>query len=121
MVVKDEDGRLVATMLEGSEAPVEISLARGVEEPRMDGWTFPRDLVKVPSDAVTLRSTIASGLLVHGVAVSPSVPERVAARTEDDRIVVEIDGEQGRSEVRVAQAGTELSLASDGPARLSPS
>jgi hypothetical protein len=121
VVVKDEDGRLVATMLEGSEAPVEISLARGVEEPRMDGWTFPRDLVKVPSDAVTLRSTIASGLLVHGVAVSPSVPERVAARTEDDRIVVEIDGEQGRSEVRVAQAGTELSLASDGPARLSPS
>ena len=91
------------------------------EEPRMDGWTFPRDLMAVPSDSATLRCRIATGLLVHGLALTPSVPERVAARREDDRMVIEISGEQDRSEVQVGQSGTELSVAAVGAARLSDS
>lgn len=63
----------------------------------MDGWTFPRDLMKVPSDAVTLRSRMA---------------------IEDDRIIIEIRGEQGSSEVSVTQSGTALSVASVGSAPL---
>jgi hypothetical protein len=126
VVAKDDDDRLVATLVEGSEVPVEISTARGVEEPRMDGWTFPRDLTKVPCDAVTLRSRIANGLLVHGVALSSSAPERISARlpsrgrrllrrlrrSGDDRFIVEIGGQQGSSEVRVTRSGSELSVES---------
>jgi hypothetical protein len=122
VIAKDDDDRLVATLVEGSEVPVEISMARGVEEPRMDGWTFPRDLTKVPSDAVTLRSRIASGLLVHGVALSSSAPERISARlpsrgrrmlrrlrrSGDDRFIIEIGGQQGSSEVLVTRSGSEL-------------
>jgi hypothetical protein len=118
IVAEDQDGRQLASLFDASEVPVEISMARGVEEPRMDGWTFPRDLTKVPSDAVTLRCRIATGLLTHGIALTSSLPEGVAARAEDDRIVIEIDGEQGSSEVRVAQSGTELSVASVSPLRL---
>jgi hypothetical protein len=131
ILARDEDDQVLATLVEGSEVPVESSLTRGVVEPRMDGWTFPRDLTKVPSDAVTLRSTIASGLLVHGIALTSSVPERVAARrpsrvrrllqrvrgAEDDRIIVEISGKQGSSEVRVTRSGSELSVESVGPPR----
>ena len=101
----------------------------------MDGWTFPRDLTKVPSDAVTLRARIASGLLVHGVALTSSVPERVAARptsrarrilqrvrrTDDDRFIIEISGKQGTSEIHVTRSGTELSIESVGPVRRSRS
>jgi heparinase II/III-like protein len=121
IVAKSEDGEVVATLFEASEIPVETSMARGVEEPRMDGWTFPRDLMAVPSDTATLRCTIAAGLLVHGLALTPSVPERVAARAEDDRMIIEIGGEQGSSEVQVGQSGTELSVATVAAARLSDS
>ena len=117
VIAEDEDGRLLATLFDASEVPVEISLARGEEEPRMDGWTFPRDLTKVPSDAVTLRSRIASGLLIHGLALTSSVPDRVAARSEGDRMVIEVTGPHGRSEVSVAPS-TELSVASVDPAPL---
>jgi Heparinase II/III-like protein/Heparinase II/III N-terminus len=120
VVAKDEDGRLLATLFDASEVPVEIDLARGVEQPRMDGWTFPRDLVKVPSDAATLRCTMASGLLIHGIALTPSLPERVTARVEGDGMVIEIIGEGGSSEVSVAQS-TELRVASARPAPLSSS
>jgi hypothetical protein len=121
VVAKGEDGELVATLFDASGISVEISLARGVEEPRMDGWTFPRDLKAVPSDTATLRCRISTGLLVHGLAMTPSVPERVAARREDDRMVIEISGEQDSSEVQVGQSGTELSVAAVGAARLSDS
>jgi Heparinase II/III-like protein/Heparinase II/III N-terminus len=135
IVAWDEDDEVLATLVDRSETPVEISLVRGVEEPRMDGWTFPRDLTKVPSDAVTLRARIASGLLVHGVALTPSVPERVAARppsrarrllqrvrrADDDRFIIEISGKQGTSEIRVTRSGTELSVESVGPVQRSRS
>ena len=121
VVAKDENGELVATLVEASEIPVEISLARGVEEPRMDGWTFPRDLMAVPSDTATLRCRMATGLLVHGLALTPTVPERVAARADDDRMVIQISGEQDSSEVQVGQSGTELSVAGAGAAQLSDS
>jgi Heparinase II/III-like protein len=121
VVAKGEDGEIAATLFEASETPVEITLARGVEEPRLDGWTFPRDLTAVPSDAVTLRCRIAAGLLVHGLALTPSVPERVAARAEDDRMVIGISGEQDSSQLQVGQSGTELSVATVGVARLSDS
>jgi hypothetical protein len=84
----------------------------------MDGWTFPRDLMKVPSDDVTLRSRMATGLLIHGVALTSSVPEGVGVRIEDDRIIIEIPGEQSSSEVSVTQSGTTLSVASVGSAPL---
>jgi heparinase II/III-like protein len=129
VVAKDVDGHLVATLLEGSEVQGEISMARGVEEPRMDGWTFPRDLTKVPSDTVTLRARMASGLLLHGIALTPGAPERIAARNqprwrrllqrlrgaEEEPIIVEIAGEQGSSEVRVTRSGGELRVESDSP------
>jgi hypothetical protein len=121
VIAKGEDGELVATLFDASGIPVEISLARGVEEPRMDGWTFPRDLMAVPSDTATLRCRITAGVLVHGLALTPSAPERVAARREDDRMVIEIIGEQDSSEVQVGQSGTELSVAAAGAARLSDS
>jgi hypothetical protein len=89
VVANDDEGTLVATLFDASEDPVEISLARGVEEPRMDAWTFPRDLMKVPSDAVTLRSRMAAGLLIHGIALTSSVPEGVGVRIEDDRIIID--------------------------------
>lgn len=131
IVARGEDERVIATLIEGSEAPVEISSARGIEEPRMDGWTFPRDLTKVPSDVVTLRSRLATGLLIHGIATGSSVPSTVSARTaprywwralrrrpvEGDPIVVEINGEQGGSEVRVFQSGTQLSVETAGLTR----
>jgi hypothetical protein len=128
IVAKDEDDRVLATLVEGSETPVEISLARGVEEPRLDGWTFPRDLTKVPSDAVTLRSTIASGLLVHGIALTSNVPDRVAAirpsrvrrllrrvRRAEDEITIEVSGKHGSSGVRVTRSGTRLSVEAADP------
>jgi hypothetical protein len=87
----------------------------------MDGWTFPRDLMKVPSDAATLRCRIAAGLLVHGLALASSVPERVAARAEDDRMIIEISRQQESSEVQVGQSGTELSVATLRAARLTDS
>jgi hypothetical protein len=118
VVAQDEDGKLLATLFDASEGSVEISIARGVEEPRMDGWTFPRDLMKVPSDAVTLRSRMATGMLIHGIALTSSASKDVTARMEDDRMIVEIHEEQGGSEISIAQAGTELSVASVGPARL---
>ena len=37
VVAKGEGGELVATLFDASWIPVEISLARGVEEPRLDG------------------------------------------------------------------------------------
>jgi Heparinase II/III-like protein/Heparinase II/III N-terminus len=131
IVAKDEDDDVLATLVEGSDVPVEISLARGVEEPRLDGWTFPRDLTKVPSDAVTLRSRITSGILVHGVALTASVPARVSARRPsrarrllrrvrragDDRFIIEISGKQGSSEIRVTQSGRDLIVESVDPAR----
>jgi heparinase II/III-like protein len=120
-VVAKAEGVLVATLFDASEVPVEISLARGVEEPRMDGWTFPRDNTKVPSDAVTLRSRLASGLLVHGLALGPVHPLKVAARAEDGRLVVGFSGEQGTSELRVTRSGSELDVASTGAERLSRS
>jgi Heparinase II/III-like protein/Heparinase II/III N-terminus len=120
VVARDEGGRPLATLFDTSEDAVEISLARGIEEPRMDGWTFPSDLVKVPSDAVTLRSRMASGVLIHGIALTPDVPERVTARAEDDGMRVEGVGEQGSFEVGLAQSGTELSITSVDPARLRP-
>ena len=120
-IVAKADDTLVATLFDSSEVPVEIGLARGVEEPRMDGWTFPRDNTKVPSDTATLRSKLASGLLVHGIALTPTLPHTVAARVDDDRITVEIGGDQGMSEVQVAQSGTELSVATVGAERLSRS
>jgi hypothetical protein len=120
-IVAKADDEPVATLIEASGIPVEITLARGVEEPRMDGWTFPRDNTKVPSDAVTLRSRIASGLLVHGIALTPSIPKSVAARTEQGQMLIEIGGDQGTSEIRVAQLGTELHVASVREPRLSRS
>jgi hypothetical protein len=117
VIATDKDGQVIATLFDASEVPVKINMARGVEEPRMDGWTFPRDLTKVPSDAVTLRSEMSSGLLVHGLALASSVPERVTARAEGRRMVVEVVGVDGSSEVAVAPA-PELSVASVNPARL---
>jgi Heparinase II/III-like protein/Heparinase II/III N-terminus len=120
-IVAKADGEPVATLIEASEVPVEINLARGIEEPRMDGWTFPRDNTKVPSDAVTLRSRIASGLLVHGIALTPGVPLRVAARAKADQMLIEIGGDQDTSEIQVSQSGTELRVASVREPRLSRS
>jgi Heparinase II/III-like protein/Heparinase II/III N-terminus len=121
VVARDDQGRVIATLIEASEDPAEISVARGVEEPRMDGWTFPRDLTKVPSDAVTLRTRLASGLLLHGVATSSTVPQRLAARDarprrrpwrrrrpEAERFVVEIDD----SKLKVTRSGTQLNVES---------
>jgi hypothetical protein len=124
VVAKDEEGRAIATLFDASDVPVEISLARGVEEPRMDGWTFPRDLTKVPSDAVTLRSTISSGFLVHGVATTAEAPRRVTVREprslrrrlrrrrsgEDDQFIIGINGERGGSELRVSRMRAELAV-----------
>jgi hypothetical protein len=125
VVAKDGEGRVVATLIDGSEDAVEISLARGVEEPRMDGWTFPRDLTKVPSDAVTLRTRMASGLLLHAVVTGEEVPERIAARdarprrgfwrrrrSGEDRFIIEIDGSSEGPELRVTRTGAELSIES---------
>jgi Heparinase II/III-like protein len=120
VVASDQKGRPLATLIEASREPVEISLARGVEEPRMDGWTFPRDLTKVPSDAVTLRTRVASGLLVHVIVLTEAVPERIAARRprrrrrllrrlrrgEDEGITVEI----GNVELQVTQSGRHLMI-----------
>jgi hypothetical protein len=75
----------------------------------MDGWTFPSDLTKVPSDAVTLRCTMASGLLIHGVALGSRVPESVTARAEGRRMIIEVVGAEGSYEVAVAPS-PELSV-----------
>ncbi len=121
VVASDEDGRRLATLIEASDGPVEITMARGVEEPRMDGWTFPRDLTRVPSDTVTMRTRIASGLLVHAIALTDLVPERMAARRprrrgrllrrfrrgEEDGFAVEI----GDVELRVTRSGRDLAIA----------
>jgi hypothetical protein len=109
VVARDEDGREIATLFDASQLSVEISMARGVEEPRMDGWTFPSDLTKVPSDAVTLRCTMASGLLIHGVALGSRVPESVTARAEGRRMIIEVVGAEGSYEVAVAPS-PELSV-----------
>jgi hypothetical protein len=109
VVAKDEDGRVIATLFDASGISVETSVARGVEEPRMDGWTFPSDLTKVPSDVVTLRSTLASGLLIHGLALSSSVPESVTARADGRQMVVEVVGTEGSYEVAIAPS-PELSV-----------
>jgi Heparinase II/III-like protein/Heparinase II/III N-terminus len=127
VVARNAEGHVIATLIEGSDADVEVSSARGVEEPRMDGWTFPRDLTRVPSDAVTLRTRIVSGLLVHAITLTPEPPERIAARAarrsrwrdwrrrlDDDPIAVEVHGERGGSEVRVSRSGTKLSVESSG-------
>jgi hypothetical protein len=121
IVAKGADDRPVATLFDASEVPVEITLARGVEEPRMDGWTFPRDNTKVPSDAATLRANLSSGLLVHGIALTPDVPEKVAAREENGQTIVEIRNDEGTSEVRVSSSGTELSVSSVAADRVSRS
>jgi Heparinase II/III-like protein/Heparinase II/III N-terminus len=106
---KDEEGHVIATLFEASPVPTEISMARGVEEPRMDGWTFPSDLTKEPSDTVTLRCTMASGLLIHGLALASNVPEGVTARAEGRRMIIEVVGAEGRYEVTVAPS-PELSV-----------
>ena len=81
----------------------------------MDGWTFPSDLTKVPSDAVTLRSRMAGGILIHGLALGGSeVPERVTARGEGRRMVIEVVGSEGSSEVVIAPS-SELSIATARP------
>jgi hypothetical protein len=124
IVAKDEGGGVIATLFDASDVPVEISLARGVEEPRMDGWTFPRDLTKVPSDAVTLRSTISRGVLLHGVATTADLPQRVTVREtrplrrrlrrrrreEDDQFIIGIHGERGGSQLRVTRMRAELTV-----------
>jgi hypothetical protein len=120
VVARDEDGTVIATLFDASEVPVEIGLARGVEEPRMDGWTFPSDLTKVPSDAVTLRSRMAGGLLIHGLAIGGGVPERVMAREEGRRLLIEVIGAEGSSEVVIAPS-PELSVASVSPMSVVPS
>jgi hypothetical protein len=128
VVAKDEQGRVIATLLEGSEPRTEITMARGVEEPRLDGWTFPRDLTKVPSDTVTLRTRLATGLLIHGIALISNAPTRIAARgpsrvqrlvqrvrrAENSHFLVEIDGKGGSSELRVSQSETNLRVSSLG-------
>jgi hypothetical protein len=58
---------------------------------------------------VTLRSKTASGLLIHGLAIGSSVPDRVTARTEGRQMVIEIAGAEDSYEVVVAPS-PELSV-----------
>jgi len=114
VVARGDQGEVIATLFDASEVSVEIGLARGAEEPRMDGWTFPSDLTKVPSDAVTLRSKMAGGVLVHGLALRANVPERVTVRAEGRRMIIDVVGADGSSEVVVAPS-PELSISSVSP------
>ena len=110
IVARSEEGDVIATLFDASEVPVEMTVARGVEEPRMDGWTFPSDLTRVPSDAVTLRSTMAGGVLTHGLALAASVPERVTVRAEGRQLVIEVVRDEGDAELIVAPS-PQLSVA----------
>jgi hypothetical protein len=111
-VVASADGSPVAALFEASAVPVEVTLARGEVEPRMDGWTFPRDNTKVASDAVTLRSRLASGTLVHGVAVGHGVPDAVTVRVEEGLVTVEISRNGSVEGLRVSRSERELEVVS---------
>jgi Heparinase II/III-like protein/Heparinase II/III N-terminus len=111
-VVARADGNPVAALFEASEVPVEVTLARGEVEPRMDGWTFPRDNTKVPSDAVTLRTRLASGTLVHGVAVGRGAPDAVTVKVEEGLVIVEISRDGNRERLRVSRSDRELDVVS---------
>lgn len=65
-----------------------------------------------------VRIPVEISLARGGIALTSSVPEGVGVRIEDDRIIIEIPGEQGSSELSVTQSGTELSVASVGSAPL---
>jgi hypothetical protein len=109
-IIAEADGVQLAGLIDGSEAPIEIGVARGVEKPRMDGWTFPDDGVKVPSYAVTLRTRIASGVLVHGVVLAPAAIRQLGARMDGDGFAVSLEGTDLTGEIRVIASGRELDL-----------
>jgi Heparinase II/III-like protein/Heparinase II/III N-terminus len=102
------DGREIATLVDWSERDVEVDLVNGMQEPRLDGWMSPTHQTKVPVYAVTLRSRIDSGLLVHGVHCPSSDLSVIRADVDANLYTLILRSSGTRQRLMVNLAGTKL-------------
>jgi Heparinase II/III-like protein/Heparinase II/III N-terminus len=107
-VVARSDGNEVAKLINSSAVPTQSSVARGVDEPELDGWTFPRNLLKIPCDTVTLRNRMSGGVLIHGLAMSPLTPPDATAEVTDDTFMLNLSAGGLATQIEVALSGEKL-------------
>jgi hypothetical protein len=97
--------RRVATLFEGSAGrETRIEIAAGIGPPAMNGWVFPHDEATVPAPAVTMRTKIDSGLLVHGLAVEPIETGVIVEEADAFSFLVRPEAEDALPAVRVRSA-----------------
>ena len=110
-VLVDEEGAVLAEGRDWSATPLtDLVLAHGQEQPRHEGWRYPRDQQAEPVWTTVLHGPFPDAPLVHALSVAPRRLAGVSVAAGGAARVVHLDWGDGTETVRIAAVGPVLSV-----------